>query len=110
MDLFLPSDSEFLGMRSYPHDPKCACAMKKFLKLLALLAVPTLMMTGSLTLSGCSADALTGPIVSAESGGSNGSNNGTGSTKTGAVHNEYTSNNGSNNGTGSTKTGAVHNE
>uniref|UniRef100_A0A7V2F4Y1 Lipoprotein n=1 Tax=Rhodothermus marinus TaxID=29549 RepID=A0A7V2F4Y1_RHOMR len=81
--------------------------MKKFLKLLALLAVPALMMTGSLTLSGCSADALTGPVVSAES---NGSNNGTGSTKTGAVHNEYTSNNGSNNGTGSTKTGAVHNE
>lgn len=85
MDLFLPSDSGFLGMRSYPHDPKCACAMKKFLKLLALLAVPALMMTGSLTLSGCSADALTGPVVSAES---NGSNNGTGSTKTGAVHNE----------------------
>ncbi len=76
--------------------------MKKFLKLLALLAVPALMMTGSLTLSGCSADALTGPVVSAESGGSNSG----GSTKTGAVHNEYTSNN----GTGSTKTGAVHNE
>ncbi|GBD01720.1 hypothetical protein HRbin18_01447 [bacterium HR18] len=102
MDLFLPSDSEFLGMRSYPHDPKCACAMKKFLKLLALLAVPTLMMTGSLTLSGCSADALTGPIVSAESGGSN---NGGGSTKTGADHNNLNSNNGG----GSTKTGADHN-
>ncbi len=76
--------------------------MKKFLKLLAMLSVPALLLGGSFTLSGCSADALTGPAVLAEGG-----NNGMGSTKTGAGHNEYS---GGNNGMGSTKTGAGHNE
>jgi hypothetical protein len=80
--------------------------MKKFLKLLAMLSVPTLLLGGSFTLSGCSADALTGAAVLAEGGNNRGTHSG-GSTKTGADHNEYS---GGNNGMGSTKTGADHNE
>jgi len=75
--------------------------MKKFIKLMAMLAVPALLAGGSLTLTGCSSDALTGPVVM-----ENGGNNGGGSTTTGGSHNEY---NGGNNGGGSTTTGGSHN-
>jgi len=43
--------------------------MKKFIKLMAMLAVPALLAGGSLTLTGCSSDALTGPVVMESSGG-----------------------------------------
>ena len=76
--------------------------MKKFIKLMALLAVPALLAGGSLTLTGCSSDALTGPVVM-DSG--SGGNNGGGSTTIGAGHNNY----GGNNGGGSTTIGAGHN-
>ncbi len=75
--------------------------MKKFIKLMALLIVPALLAGGSLALTGCSSDALTGPVVM-ESGGSN---NGGGSTSIGADHNNYNGNNGG----GSTSIGADHN-
>ncbi|MDQ7041233.1 MAG: hypothetical protein Q9M35_09870 [Rhodothermus sp.] len=75
--------------------------MKKLFKLMAMLAVPALLLSGSLTLSGCSSDALTGPVVMDDSGG----NNGGGSTTIGAGHNNY----GGNNGGGSTTIGAGHN-
>ncbi|WP_397547110.1 hypothetical protein ABUL39_01225 [Rhodothermus marinus] len=74
--------------------------MKKFFKLMAMLAVPALLAGGSLTLTGCSSDALTGPVVM-ESGG----NNGGGSTQIGGGHNNY----GGNNGGGSTQIGGGHN-
>ena len=73
--------------------------MKKFIKLMALLAVPALLAGGSLTLTGCSSDALTGPVVM-----DNGGNSG-GSTTVGGSHNEY---NGGNSG-GSTTVGGSHN-
>ncbi len=73
--------------------------MKKFIKLMAMLAVPALLAGGSLTLTGCSSDALTGPVVM-----DNGSNSG-GSTTVGGSHNEY---NGGNSG-GSTTVGGSHN-
>ncbi|AEN73722.1 hypothetical protein [Rhodothermus marinus] len=75
--------------------------MKKFIKLMAMLSVPAMLAGGSLTLTGCSSDALTGPVVM-ESGG----NNGGGSTTIGADHNNYS---GGNNGGGSTTIGADHN-
>ncbi len=75
--------------------------MKKFIKLMAMLSVPAMLAGGSLTLTGCSSDALTGPVVMESGGG----NNGGGSTTTGAGHNNY----GGNNGGGSTTTGAGHN-
>ncbi len=75
--------------------------MKKFIKLMALLAVPALLAGGSLTLTGCSSDALTGPVVmDSGSGGNSG-----GSTTVGAGHNNY----GSGNSGGSTTVGAGHN-
>jgi|GEM_PF-612186 len=83
--------------------------MKKFLKLLAMLSVPALLLGGSFTLSGCSADALTGPAVLAE-GGNNGGTHSGGSTKTGADHNEYSGSGSGTHSGGSTKTGADHNE
>jgi len=73
--------------------------MKKFIKLMAMLAVPALLAGGSLTLTGCSSDALTGPVVM-ENGGNSG-----GSTTIGADHNNYS---GGNSG-GSTTIGADHN-
>ncbi|SHK20362.1 hypothetical protein [Rhodothermus profundi] len=74
--------------------------MKRLAKLMMLLAIPALLAGGSLALTGCSSDALTGPVVM-ESGG----NNGGGSTTIGGDHNNY----GGNNGGGSTTIGGDHN-
>jgi len=73
--------------------------MKKLFKLMAVLAVPALLLSGSLTLSGCSSDALTGPVVM-DSGGTSG-----GSTTVGGGHNNYS---GGTSG-GSTTVGGGHN-
>ena len=73
--------------------------MKKFIKLMAMLAVPALLAGGSLTLTGCNSDALTGPVVMESGGGNSG-----GPTTIGGGHNNYGGNSG-----GPTTIGGGHN-